>query len=214
MRLLAFSAISLAIPLLAQPASAGVHARHHVSRHVSHHQYAHRDSSWLASPYAGRTEQLGESHGDLDAMIARHAAAEGVPESLVHRVVIRESRYHPHVIGAGGAMGLMQIKYGTARAMGYTGSPAGLLDPDTNLTYAVRYLAGALRVAHGNLDGAVMNYARGYYDGAKRQGFSPRQANAWAGSYASASPAERIARARTQASRPEVGRSDQQASGR
>jgi soluble lytic murein transglycosylase-like protein len=214
MRLLAFSAISLAIPLLAQPAAARVHARHHVLRHVSHQQYAHRDSSWVASPYAGRAEQVGENHGDLDAMIARHAAAEGVPESLVHRVVIRESRYHPHVIGAGGAMGLMQIKYGTARAMGYTGSPAGLLDPDTNLTYAVRYLAGALRVAHGNQDGAVMNYARGYYDGAKRQGFSPRQANAWAGSYASASPAERIARARTQAPRLDIGASDQQASGR
>jgi soluble lytic murein transglycosylase-like protein len=28
--------------------------------------------------------------------------------------------------------------------MGYTGSAAGLLDPQTNMTYAVRYLAGAL----------------------------------------------------------------------
>jgi transglycosylase-like protein with SLT domain len=119
------------------------------------------------------------SHGGLDALISRHAQMNGVPEALVHRVVIRESRYNARAIGRGGAMGLMQIKYSTARAMGYTGSPAGLLDPDTNLTYAVRYLAGAYRVAGGDSGRSVSNYARGYYAGAKRQGFSPYQ-----GSYA------------------------------
>ena len=95
-------------------------------------------------------------------MISRHAQQNGLPEALVHRVVIRESRYNPGVVGAGGAMGLMQIKLGTAREMGYTGTAAGLLDAETNLTYAVRYLAGAYRVAGGNADRAVGNYARGY----------------------------------------------------
>jgi soluble lytic murein transglycosylase-like protein len=130
------------------------------------------------------TQPLGEgSHGGLDSLIARHAQLNGVPESLVHRVVIRESRYNARAVGRGGAMGLMQIKYSTARAMGYTGSPAGLLDPDTNLTYAVRYLAGAYRVAGGDSGRSVSNYARGYYAGAKRQGFSPYQGG---DSYASA----------------------------
>ncbi|HEY2136395.1 MAG TPA: lytic transglycosylase domain-containing protein [Xanthobacteraceae bacterium] len=127
-------------------------------------------------------------------MISRHAQMNGLPESLVHRVVIRESRYNPRAIGSGGALGLMQIKYATARAMGYTGSPAGLLDAETNLTYAVRYLAGAYRVAGGNPDRSVSNYARGYYDGAKRQGFSPYQSGL-SGSYASAQPDERVAMA-------------------
>jgi soluble lytic murein transglycosylase-like protein len=108
-----------------------------------------------------------------DAMIARHAAANGVPEALVRRVIVRESRYNPRAIGLGGAMGMMQIKTATARAMGYTGSPAGLLDPDVNMTYAVKYLAGAYRAANGNHDLAVSYYARGYYYQAKRQGFSP-----------------------------------------
>ena len=66
-------------------------------------------------------------------------------------------------------MGLMQIKYATARAMGYTGSPAGLLDADTNLTYAVRYLAGAYRAARGDYALAISFYQRGYYYEAKRQ---------------------------------------------
>jgi soluble lytic murein transglycosylase-like protein len=108
-----------------------------------------------------------------DAMISRHAAANGVPEALVRRVIVRESRYNPRAIGLGGAMGMMQIKTATARAMGYTGGPAGLLDAETNLTYAVRYLAGAYRAAKGNHDLAVSYYARGYYEQAKRQGFSP-----------------------------------------
>jgi len=111
-----------------------------------------------------------ESRAKLDALIAAHAQANGVPVSLVHRVVVRESRYRPGAVGKGGAMGLMQIKVATARGLGYRGSARGLLDADTNLTYAVKYLAGAYRVAGGNHDRAVMHYARGYYYAAKRKG--------------------------------------------
>jgi soluble lytic murein transglycosylase-like protein len=85
-------------------------------------------------------------------------------------VIIRESRYNPRVVGKGSAMGLMQIKPATARGLGYGGSAAGLLDPETNLTYAVRYLAGAYRLAGGNSDRAVSYYARGYYYDAKSRG--------------------------------------------
>src|ERR1700760_2295190 len=88
----------------------------------------------------------------LDALIAKHAEANGVPEPLVRRVIVRESGYDPSLVGKGGAMGLMQIKHATARAMGYEGPASGLLDPETNLTYAVRYLAGAYRAADGNAD--------------------------------------------------------------
>jgi soluble lytic murein transglycosylase-like protein len=110
------------------------------------------------------------SRAKLDALIASHAQANGVPVALVHRVIVRESRYRPGAIGAGGAMGLMQIKLATARGLGYRGSARGLLDAETNLKYAVKYLAGAYRVARGNHDRAVMHYARGYYYAAKRQG--------------------------------------------
>lgn len=110
------------------------------------------------------------SHEQFDALIAQYAAANGVPVSLVHRVIIRESRYNPRLIGRGSAMGLMQIKPATARGVGYHGSAAGLLDPETNLTYAVRYLAGAWRLANGSESRAVSYYARGYYYAAKRRG--------------------------------------------
>jgi soluble lytic murein transglycosylase-like protein len=99
----------------------------------------------------------------FDALIASHAQANGVPQSLVHRVIVQESRYNPRAVGRGGTMGLMQIKHATARGVGYTGPASGLLDPETNLTYAVRYLAGAFRAANGNADRAVSYFRSGYY---------------------------------------------------
>ncbi|WP_298256207.1 transglycosylase SLT domain-containing protein [Bradyrhizobium sp.] len=104
-----------------------------------------------------------------DEMVARHAQANGVPVELVHRVILRESRYNASLVGRGGTIGLMQIKLATARGLGYTGTAEGLRDPDTNLTYAVKYLAGAYRAAGGNHNRAVAYYAGGYYYAAKRQ---------------------------------------------
>lgn len=107
--------------------------------------------------------------GQYDAMIAAHAAANGIPESLIRRVIKRESGGRAHVVHAGN-YGLMQIKPATARGVGYAGSAAGLLDANTNMTYAVKYLAGAYRAAGGNESRAVAYYASGYYYAAKRQG--------------------------------------------
>ena len=106
---------------------------------------------------------------EYDALVATHARANAVPEALVHRVIVRESRYQPHLVGRGGTIGLMQIKLATARGLGYAGDAEGLRDPDTNLTYAVKYLAGAWRAANGDANRAVSYYASGYYHAAKRQ---------------------------------------------
>jgi soluble lytic murein transglycosylase-like protein len=106
---------------------------------------------------------------EYDAMIATHAAANNVPEALVHRVILRESRYQPNLVGRCGCIGLMQIKLATARGLGYTGDAQGLRDPNTNLTYGVKYLAGAYRAANGDHSRAVHYFASGYYEAAKRQ---------------------------------------------
>jgi hypothetical protein len=48
------------------------------------------------------------------------------------------------------------------------------LGADTNMTYAVKYLAGAYQVAGGNHTRAVHYYAAGYYYAAKRKGLAAR----------------------------------------
>lgn len=112
---------------------------------------------------------LGYAGSSLDPMIAHYANQYGVPEALVRRVIVRESGYNPAARN-GPYYGLMQISHATASGMGYRGSPSGLLDAETNLRYAVRYLAGAYVTAGGNNDQAVRFYARGYYYDAKRAG--------------------------------------------
>jgi len=112
--------------------------------------------------YAGPAERP----RSYDELIARQAELHGVPEPLVHRVVMRESRYHPGLVHRR-CFGLMQIKQATAREMGYRGAPKGLLDPKINLTYAVPYLANAYRLADGDEDRAVALFSSGYYYTAK-----------------------------------------------
>jgi soluble lytic murein transglycosylase-like protein len=110
-----------------------------------------------------------QQRAQYDALVAAHAAANGVPEALVHRVIVRESRYQPALVGRGGTIGLMQIKLATARSLGYTGTAEGLRDPETNLTYGVKYLAGAYHAANSDHARAMHYYASGYYYAAKRQ---------------------------------------------
>lgn len=117
-----------------------------------------------------------DANGNLDALIARQAAANNVPEELVRRVIKRESGGNARAISKGN-FGLMQIRLGTARAMGYRGSAAGLLDADTNMTYAVKYLAGAYHAADGNANRAVHYYAAGYYYAAKSKGLLNKTSN-------------------------------------
>jgi hypothetical protein len=110
-----------------------------------------------------------QSRAQYEALVASHAKANQVPEALVHRVIVRESKYHPDLVGRGGTIGLMQIKLATARGVGYTGDAAGLRDPDTNLAYGIKYLAGAWRAANGDHARAMRYYAGGYYHVAKQQ---------------------------------------------
>ena len=106
---------------------------------------------------------------EMQRLVAKWARFHDIPESLLHRVIQRESGYNPAARN-GPYYGLMQIMPQTARTMGYRGPDEGLLDAETNLHYAGKYLRGAWLVSRGNQDRAVMWYAKGYYYEAKRMG--------------------------------------------
>lgn len=122
----------------------------------------------LASASPAR-EAVAPRSPELDALIARYADHHEIPVELLRRVVRRESTFDPAARN-GPYWGLMQVLPQTARTMGYDGPPEGLLDAETNLKYAGRYLRGAYITAGGDHDLAVRYYARGYYYDAKRQG--------------------------------------------
>ena len=124
----------------------------------------------LAICGAVRAEQNEPAHSaELDVALIRQAKRNGVPEKLVRRIIMRESKYDArarnHLY-----WGLMQISYPTAKSMGFKGTPQELLNPFVNLTYAVPYLANAFVIAGKQEDAAVRLYASGYYATAKARG--------------------------------------------
>ncbi len=102
-----------------------------------------------------------EGSQGLRAIVARHAAAHGVPFALADAVVRVESRYNPRASNKGN-YGLMQIRHQTARGLGYGGSAAGLLDAETNARFGIMYLAKAYHMAGGDTCRTVMKYQSGH----------------------------------------------------
>lgn len=106
---------------------------------------------------------------ELRSLIIKYSKLYGIPESLLHRVIIRESSHNPGARN-GPYFGLMQILPATARGMGYKGDASGLLDAETNLKYAGKYLRGAWLLSNGSEATAVKWYSQGYYYEAKKRG--------------------------------------------
>ena len=117
------------------------------------------------TPSVAATSSTGLYSGEtpeMRALVQKYAIVHDIPESLLHRVIQRESDYRAGARN-GPYWGLMQILPETAGQMGHPGPPSELLDAETNLIYAGRYLRGAWLVSDGDELEAVQWYARGYY---------------------------------------------------
>lgn len=107
----------------------------------------------------GSTKAAGGSYAEI---IARHAAANGVPVALAHAVVRVESNYRADARGSAGEVGLMQIKPATARGLGYSGSTKGLYDPETNIRWGMKYLGMAHKLGGGSTCRTILKYNAGH----------------------------------------------------
>lgn len=81
----------------------------------------------------------------FDAQIAAAAARYRLPAALVKAIVWRESRFHPHVRGSAGELGLMQVREDAAYEWAAAEHVAGFehaqcLDPATNTLVGAWYL--------------------------------------------------------------------------
>lgn len=94
-------------------------------------------------------------------IISAHARANGIPVDIAHAVVRHESGYNAGARGKAGEIGLMQIKLQTARGIGYRGSAKGLYDPEANITWGMKYLGEARRLAGGSECGMLSRYNGG-----------------------------------------------------
>lgn len=114
----------------------------------------------LARARRGRAIGLGKD--DLTALVDREATALGIPIALARAVVKVESQWNPKETGTVGEVGLMQIKHSTARLLGFAGSRTELYDPKTNVRWGMKYLAGAYKLANGNVCRTALKYQGGH----------------------------------------------------
>ncbi|SKA03917.1 lytic transglycosylase domain-containing protein [Consotaella salsifontis] len=98
---------------------------------------------------------------NLDKMIETAAVENDIPPELAFAVVRVESHYNPKAKG-GRALGLSQIKPATARSLGFAGPSEALYDPETNLRYGMKYLAGAWEQGGHDICQTAMKYKGGH----------------------------------------------------
>jgi soluble lytic murein transglycosylase-like protein len=88
----------------------------------------------------------------FDNEIATSAQLYNVPETWVRAVIETESSWRPSAFRQetnDASYGLMQLLYGTAKGLGYTGAPDGLYDPAVNIDLGTKLL-GQLRRSYGD----------------------------------------------------------------
>lgn len=113
------------------------------------------------SPVAGRP-RAADMAGTYSGLIEREASGRGLPPAVADAVAFVESGYDPRAVGAVGELGLMQVLPSTAAMLGHRGPAEELLDPSVNVRFGVAYLAGAWKLAHGDLCRTLMKYRAGH----------------------------------------------------
>lgn len=106
-------------------------------------------------------------------IVRREASVRGLPPEVAEAVAYVESGFEPGAVGTVGEIGLMQIRPSTAEMLGHGGGALALFDPAVNARFAVRYLAKAWLLAHGDLCRALMKYRAGHGS----EAMSPLSAN-------------------------------------
>ena len=104
-------------------------------------------------------------------MVLQASNAHGVPSSLIHAVIQKESGYKPGARSKKNARGLMQVTPDTARFVGVAHSHK-LFDPQTNINAGTAYLKYLMRT-HDTFDEVLAAYNAGPGNVRKYNGVPP-----------------------------------------
>lgn len=104
-------------------------------------------------------------------LVMNASARHGVPSSLIHAVIQKESGYNPAATSRRHARGLMQITPETARFVGVRNTKY-LYDPQTNIDVGTAYLKYLIE-NHATVDEALAAYNAGPGNVRKYKGVPP-----------------------------------------
>lgn len=80
------------------------------------------------------------SKGQIDSLIEKYSAKNGLDSDFVRAVIKQESGFNPKAVSRCGAQGLMQLMPQTAQGLGVQDA----YDPEDNIEGGTRYLKGLL----------------------------------------------------------------------
>ncbi|HYD94177.1 MAG TPA: lytic transglycosylase domain-containing protein [Noviherbaspirillum sp.] len=104
-------------------------------------------------------------------LVVNASIAHGVPPSLIHAVIQKESGYNPNARSHRNARGLMQVTPATARFVG-VGAGKSLYDPQTNINAGTAYLKYLMRT-HDTFEEVLAAYNSGPGNVRKYNGVPP-----------------------------------------
>jgi soluble lytic murein transglycosylase-like protein len=104
-------------------------------------------------PYAPHALNPSQIH----SLVSDASRTNGVPEGLIHAVLMAESAGDPSAVSTAGAEGLMQLMPGTSAACGV----ANPFEPTSNVSCGTGYLRSLLTRYHNDVTLAVAAYNAG-----------------------------------------------------
>jgi soluble lytic murein transglycosylase-like protein len=97
------------------------------------------------------------SSANVETLIDKYAAQNGLPPTLVRAVIKTESDGNPRCVSKAGAMGLMQLMPANVQEAGISDP----FDPEQNIAAGTKQLASLMSQYHGDLDLALAGYNAG-----------------------------------------------------
>lgn len=119
----------------------------------------------------------------LTALFITATAHFNLPPGLLESLCFIESRHEVSAIhrddGGSDSLGVCQVKYNTAKWLGFKGNEQQLMDPKVNIYYSAKYLSHNLKRYNGNIEKSVIAYNRGSAGNLSRTQYSEKVLTQW-----------------------------------
>lgn len=119
----------------------------------------------------------------LTILFMINTAQFNLPTGLLSSVCFIESSYNINAVhkddGGTDSLGVCQIKYSTAKWLGFKGSKRDLMEPSVNVYYAAKYLNKNLKRYQQNSVKAIIAYNKGNANNLTTTRYSRRVLRRW-----------------------------------